>query len=184
VVGFATDLKLEQMAEARAMRRCLSRAFPVGLSSFEDIQEQKALEIVQESTQIESPQAPMNPLAVKIAEANSIAELEALKPEITKSKSNDMVKAYAARQKELVNKHVEELVVDTVNEPVGPDYLKKAKEKIEQSNMTPPFQTSPANTITPQELDAEDRERADKQMVLDDEANRIKELKEELEEEV
>jgi hypothetical protein len=34
-----SDLKLEQMAEARAMRRCLKRAFPVGLSSFEDAQD-------------------------------------------------------------------------------------------------------------------------------------------------
>lgn len=33
---YKTDLFLEQMAEARAMRRCLSRAFPVGMSSFED----------------------------------------------------------------------------------------------------------------------------------------------------
>jgi hypothetical protein len=27
------------MAEARAMRRCLKRAFPVGLASFEDVQD-------------------------------------------------------------------------------------------------------------------------------------------------
>lgn len=32
-------LKLEQMAEARAMRRCLKRAFPVGLGSYEDTQD-------------------------------------------------------------------------------------------------------------------------------------------------
>lgn len=32
-------LKLEQMAEARAMRRCLKRAFPVGLWSYEDTQD-------------------------------------------------------------------------------------------------------------------------------------------------
>lgn len=35
----ASELKLEQMAEARSMRRCLKRAFPVGLASFEDVQD-------------------------------------------------------------------------------------------------------------------------------------------------
>ena len=110
------------MAEARSMRRCLSRAFPVGLSSFEDIQEQKALEIIQDTTELEKPIIVKDPLVMRIEEANSIAELEALKPEITKSKSNDMVKAYAQKQKELQNAPKTE---------VGPDYLKEAKEKIE-----------------------------------------------------
>lgn len=32
-----SSLQIEQMAEARAMRRCLARAFPVGLSNFEDV---------------------------------------------------------------------------------------------------------------------------------------------------
>ncbi len=31
-----SNLKLEQMAEARSMRRCLKRAFPVGIGSYED----------------------------------------------------------------------------------------------------------------------------------------------------
>lgn len=100
------------------MRRCLSRAFPVGLASFEDVQEQESLQLSTQTPQTDSPQAPANPLAVKIAEANTIAELEALKPEITKSKSNDMVKAYAARQKEI---HIE-----------SDDYLKREKEKLEK----------------------------------------------------
>lgn len=87
------------MAEARAMRRCLARAFPVGLSSFEDVQEQEA---VAKAYQTNTEDAP-NPLATKIANTKSMEELEALKPEITKSKSNDMVKAYATRQAILKN---------------------------------------------------------------------------------
>lgn len=39
-----SELAIEQMAEARAMRRCLSRAFPVGLGNFEDIQDAKEYE--------------------------------------------------------------------------------------------------------------------------------------------
>jgi len=103
VTGFATDLKLEQMAEARAMRRCLSRAFPVGLASFEDIQEQESLATSSYARQNNEPDASENPLATKIAQATSTQELEALKPEIAKSKSNDMVKAYASRQNEIKN---------------------------------------------------------------------------------
>lgn len=74
-----------------------------------------------------------------------------------------MVKVYAKRQTELKNAPKTE---------VGPDYLKEAKEKIEKGT-----------EMSPEELDAEDRERADKQAVLDDEANRIKELKDSLENE-
>lgn len=170
------------MAEARSMRRCLSRAFPVGLSSFEDIQEQKALEIIQETAQGDTPQAPENPLATKIAEANSIAELEALKPEITKSKSNDMVKAYAARQKELQNAPKVE---------VGPDYLKEAKEKIQTGTMKPAelaganiAEQVPFAGLTQEELAIQDEKYDINAEALDDEKARIKELKEELDEEV
>jgi len=100
VTGFASDLKLEQMAEARAMRRCLSRAFPVGLASFEDIQEQESLSQI---SQTDAPNTSDTPLATKISEATSIEELEALKPEIQKSKDGNMIKAYAARSKEIQN---------------------------------------------------------------------------------
>ena len=122
------------MAEARSMRRCLSRAFPVGLSSFEDIQEQKALEYTQDATLTDSPQAPENPLATKIAECDNMVALEALKPEITKSKSNDMVKAFAQKQKELKQTTVDEFIAQKQKEPetVGPDFLKEAKEKLEK----------------------------------------------------
>lgn len=93
-----SNLKLEQMAEARAMRRCLARAFPVGLASFEDVQEQN---ILQQQVLADSPQAFEYPLATSIARANSLEELEALKSEVTKSKSNEMVKAYANRAQEI-----------------------------------------------------------------------------------
>ena len=116
--------------------------------------------------------APMDPLATKIAEANSIAELEALKPEITKSKSNDMVKAYAQRQKELQNALKTEVGLDYLKDVTATKDMELGKKDMELGKKD--------MELTPEELDAEDRERADKQAVLDDEANRIKELKEEV----
>lgn len=121
VTGFASDLKLEQMAEARAMRRCLSRAFPVGLASFEDIQEQESLATSSYARQNNEPDAYENPLATKIAQASSQEELEALKPEIAKSKSNEMVKAYAQKQNELKQTTVEGYIAQKQNESETPE---------------------------------------------------------------
>lgn len=53
----ATELKLEQMAEARAMRRCLARSFPVGLGNYEDAldSEEIGLKVSSVDPKIESP---------------------------------------------------------------------------------------------------------------------------------
>jgi len=68
------------MAEARAMRRCLARAFPVGMANIEDIQDDLAgnekIEIVEDVNFI---------LTEDIKNCTSLEELEALKDRISKS---------------------------------------------------------------------------------------------------
>lgn len=159
----ASELKLEQMAEARAMRRCLSRAFPVGLSSFEDVQETQSYES-QAQTTIASPQnAPTTELGMEIANAGSLEELEALKPKIQASKDGNMIKAYAQRAKDLKSE----------DKGIGKDIIEGIKQTEEALSKK-----------KKEEMDARDTAHDfDQEMRSDaDEEKKIAELQEELEE--
>jgi hypothetical protein len=122
VSGKSSELKIEQMAEARAMRRCLSRAFPVGLGNFEDVQDAITYETVAKEVETKVSEATKDDLAEKIASAQDMETLESLKAEIKKAGKNEYVSAYAKRIGELNNsarKDAEPKNAESKEEPVA-----------------------------------------------------------------
>ena len=93
---YASATFIEQMAEARAMRRCLARAFPVGMANIEDIQDDLAgnekIEIVEDVNFI---------LTEDIKNCTSLEELEALKDRISKSWSKNVIAEFSKKTVEL-----------------------------------------------------------------------------------
>ncbi len=100
---YASDLKIEQMAEARAMRRTLARAFPAGLSNIEDVQEAQAVENINRTVESEVAEATKDELLEKIQNATSKDELAGMKDEIKKSKDNKYVQAYSVKLASFLN---------------------------------------------------------------------------------
>jgi hypothetical protein len=141
--GAVSELKLEQMAEARAMRRCLARAFPVGLSSFEDVQDERSVST--EPVKIAQPDGEEYSLAYEINNCQTLTELEAMKPKISKSKSGIAIQQYAQRKQEIEaemedaresdNKIREE--VDTEEKAKLEEFKKEIGDEIPQEDETP-----------------------------------------------
>lgn len=87
---------------ARARKRYCPEVMD-GVALYEDYQE---LEKPENGQVIDGDQVE-NPLLEKINDCQSIDELEKLKIEISKSKDNTLIKAYATKQVELKNKPLE-----------------------------------------------------------------------------
>lgn len=92
---YASDMFIQQMAEARAMRRCLARAFPVWMANIEDIEDEQ---IVQPAPQSEEKQDLIEELEL----ATTLEELDILKWKISEIKNNALlIKAYSKKRAEL-----------------------------------------------------------------------------------
>ena len=113
---YASEIKIEQMAEARAMRRCLSRAFPVGMGNFEDVQEQTVIERVNLEVDQKVAEATADELMDRIENAANVAELEKTKSDVKASKDNKYVAAYAKKLGRLNNAAVAQPAPESVTE--------------------------------------------------------------------
>lgn len=109
----SSDLKIRQMAEARAMRRCLSRAFAVWMANYEDVYEEKEREVIylDQPSVSESQVDPNQTLIDSIKSAEDIETLENLKIQISASKNQNIIKLYSKKMVELqdVDKKLDEV---------------------------------------------------------------------------
>lgn len=98
---YASNMFIQQMAEARAMRRCLARAFPVGMASIEDVEEEQIVQPAPQSDEITD-------ITADIELATTTEELEVIKWKISEIKNNALlIKTYSKKRAELESKPTE-----------------------------------------------------------------------------
>lgn len=132
---YANNVFIEQMAEARAMRRCLARAFPVWMANIEDIQDDfmwnEKTDVKQDTNII---------LIEEIRDTKTSEELEWLKDRIQKSWSKEVIAEYSKKSMEFkTEEKTEEPIEDPTEvkeeeeEEVKPEVkpIKKSKLNLE-----------------------------------------------------
>ena len=98
---YANSIFIEQMAEARAMRRCLARAFPVWMANIEDVQD----DFVWEKFVPEDDKKFV--LIKNIQECTTTEELENMKPDISKYGGKNAIAEYSKKILELKSNNEE-----------------------------------------------------------------------------
>ena len=124
-----TVLFAEQMAEARAMRRCLKRAFPVGIAHAED------REVMESTVEIKDvvPEVTVDEWLLKINSISTAEELEQIEtelPEVINSYDPEDRKKIAEALKR-VRKEYEEVKEDKEQAEAEESKLDEVKEEIE-----------------------------------------------------
>ena len=129
-----SEMKLEQMAEARAMRRCLSRAFPVGIANIEDIQDEGTLQTYNPNVlPSEDRTLGSGALADEIEACETLEELDALKTKLAQSGRNDLVAVWAKRKRAISSIESAEEV------PTKRKYTKRAMTHVSEIDETHKF---------------------------------------------
>ena len=97
-----TTLFIEQMAEARAMRRCLRRAFPVGYPHYEDREIWNTTVESETSSVVENTDALVDDYIISLKNSSTVEELEEIKKNFNKNNFN-------------LSKEQKEMIVEVLN---------------------------------------------------------------------